>query len=776
MKQLPFVLALVLVSALKIHAAPNGSDFVTACDITWNTPGTNENDSMPIGNGDIAANVWTEQNGDIVILLAKNDAWTELGKLVKLGRLRIHLDPSPLSRQGTFTSTLNQTLKLENGSIEIKTSGEAIRIWADANRPVLHITGSLSWLAGLHANLELWRTTHPLHGRSPDKGGMFEMASDSIPVDFEADTVLAPGANGITWCHYNTNSIYPVVLAQEHLESLVSKYPDPLYHRCFGATLSGEGFTAADGRTLASPAPVKDFKLDLIALTETNAPSVRDWQEHLDSLVRENESVNASAAWRAHQKWWRDFWNRSWVHVSGDADAEHVSQSYAMQRYMMACSSRGAFPVKFNGGLFTVGHDMPDDMDSSTANHNPDFRAWGNCYWNQNNRLLYWPLIATGDYDLLRPWFNMYLNALPLEKDRNQLYYHHDGASYPETMYFFGLPCWHDFGLDNPSNTIQSIWQRYHIQGSLEVISQMLDYYDNTGDTDFARTAIVPFADAIVTYYFEHYPRDADGKIRIMPAQSLETYQLVAVNPTPDIAGLRSVIPRLLQLPPDSSTAEQRDSWKKTFDALPPIPLGRTTAKGKIPPFGKGDPSGQPTILPAEEYGPTHNSENPELYVAFPYRLFGVGKPDLQLARTAYAARRFPQKTCWGQDGTQSAVLGLTDEAQKTVTDEFSNFGNERFLWFWKPAHDWIPDLDNGGSGMTTLELMLMQCDGKRIILLPAWPQNWSADFKLHAPYQTTVEASVRNGKIIRLRVTPESRKKDVLVWDPSLEYLNFPQ
>ncbi|HEY1791097.1 MAG TPA: DUF5703 domain-containing protein [Verrucomicrobiae bacterium] len=756
------IFLIILVVALKTHAAPDGYRFVSGYDVTWDTPGTNENDSMPTGNGDIAANVWTEQNGDIVMLLAKADAWTELGKLVKLGRLRIHLDPNPFVRTGSF----RQSLELENGSIEIKNGDNTMRVWVDANHPVMHITANLEKPASLRANVELWRTAHPLRGRSPDKGGMYEVGSDSMPVDFEADTVLTPGANRITWCHYNTNSIYPTVLEQEHLESLISKYPDPLLQRCFGATLTGTGLTI-DGRTLASSVPGRDFKIDLIALTETNVPSAQDWQTHLDALVQEIESTGPTAAWRAHEQWWRDFWNRSWIHVEPDPEAENVSKGYAMQRYMMACSSRGAYPVKFNGGLFTVGHDMPDGFDSTTTNHNPDFRAWGNCYWNQNNRLPYWPLIATGDYDLLRPWFNMYLNALPLEKDRNQIYYHHDGASYPETMFFFGLPSLHDFGWNNPSNTIQSTWQRYHIQGSLEVISQMLDYYDNTGDTDFARTAIVPFADAIVTYYDEHYPRDADGKIRIVPAQSLETYQLIAVNPTPDIAGLRSVIPRLLQLPPDSSTAEQRDAWKKTFDALPPIPLGRTTAKGKIPPMGKGDPNGLVTILPAQEYGHTHNSENPELYVAFPYRLYGVGKPGLDLARTAYAARRSPQKTCWGQDGTQSAVLGLVNEAQETVTNEFSNFGNERFPWFWKPAHDWIPDLDNGGSGMITLQLMLMQCDGKRIILLPAWPKNWTAHFKLHAPYDTTVEATVRNGKISGLRVTPESRKKDVIIWNP---------
>jgi hypothetical protein len=65
---------------------------------------------------------------------------------------------------------------------------------------------------------------------------------------------------------------------------------------------------------------------------------------------------------------------------------------------------------------------------------------------------------------------------------------------------------------------------------------------------------------------------------------------------------------------------------------------------------------------------------------------------------------------------------------------------------------------------MMTLEMMLMQTDGKRIDLLPAWPKDWSADFKLHAPYQTTIEGHVANGKIVRLRVTPNARARDVLI------------
>ncbi len=71
--------------------------FAGANDVTWNSLGTNENDSMPIGNGDLAANLWTEQNGDLVLLLAKSDAWSENGQLLKLGRVRVRLLPNPFA-------------------------------------------------------------------------------------------------------------------------------------------------------------------------------------------------------------------------------------------------------------------------------------------------------------------------------------------------------------------------------------------------------------------------------------------------------------------------------------------------------------------------------------------------------------------------------------------------------------------------------------------------------------------------------------------------------
>jgi hypothetical protein len=743
-----------------VAAMATENRFVTVNNVTWTELGSNENDSMPIGNGDLAANVWTEQNGDLVLLVAKADAWSELGKLDKLGRVRIHLAPNPF----VGASGLKQVLHLEDASIEISSGANAVRVWIDANRPAIHVEAELEHPAVMQASLELWRTkTHPYDESSADKGGLFEMGNHTIPLNFEADTVMPASRSQVAWYHYNSSSIYPIVFKQEHLESLLQKYPDPLLHRCFGAAMVGPGLVSSDDHTLKSAAAERSLRLDLIGLTKTETVSPEAWKSDVDSLVEKVNAVPLGTAWAAHQRWWHDFWNRSWIHVSGTENASKVSQGFIMQRYMMAASSRGAFPTKFNGGLFTVGHDMTGSAESTNKDHNPDFRQWGSSYWNQNNRLLYWPLIETGDSDLLKPWFDLYLNALPLAKDRTQAYFHHAGAAFIETIDFWGLPNLNDFGWDNPTNEVSSEWMRYHTQGTLEVIAQMLDEYDVTQDADFARRDIVPFADAIVAYYNLHWPRGEDGKIRLAPTQSLETYQKIAVNPTPDIAGLKSVLPRLLKLPEGTISAEQRSAWSKELADLPAIPTGKT-ADGKLPPFGKGDADGTPTILPAESYGKTSNAENPELYVAFPYRLYGVGKNDLKLARNTFAARRFPFDRCWGQDGPQSAVLGLTDVAKKAAIDEFTDYGDERFSWFWKAGGDWIPDLDDGGTGMMTLELMVTQFDGRRIQLLPAWPNDWTADFKVHAPYRTTLEGHVEHGKITRLKVMPQSRAKDVVI------------
>ena len=87
-----------------------------------------------------------------------------------------------------------------------------------------------------------------------------------------------------------------------------------------------------------------------------------------------------------------------------------------------------------------------------------------------------------------------------------------------------------------------------------------------------------------------------------------------------------------------------------------------------------------------------------------------------------------------------------------------------RFQAFWVPSADWIPDMDNGGVGMAALQRMVLQCEGRQILMLPAWPKDWDLDFKLRAPLDTTVEGVVQGGQLTKLTVTPESRRADVVM------------
>lgn len=185
-----------------------------------------------------------------------------------------------------------------------------------------------------------------------------------------------------------------------------------------------------------------------------------------------------------------------------------------------------------------------------------------------------------------------------------------------------------------------------------------------------------------------------------------------------------------------------------------------------------GEENGKRWLLPARTYSDRRNSENPELYAVFPYRAYGLGKPDLETALETWNRRVVKATGGWRQDSIQAALLGLTDEAKGFVVKNATNptpigpkpHKPSRFPAFWGPNFDGTPDQCQGSVTLIALQRMLMQCDGDTIRLVPAWPKGWHGSFKLHAPKNTTVEGRVANGKVTDLKVIPESRRKDVLI------------
>jgi len=422
-----------------------------------------------------------------------------------------------------------------------------------------------------------------------------------------------------------------------------------------------------------------------------------------------------------------------------------MSRGYALQRYLVACGGRGNMWIKFNGSIFT----LPYEKD-------PDYRRWAGAQWFQNARLPYWPCIAAGDYDMMAPFYRHYVQDLPMARERTRIYYGHEGAFFPETQYFWGTYANADYGWDRrnvPLGFATNNYIRWYWSGCLELAVMMLDQYDNTQDREFLKGTLLPLAGAFLEFYDRHWKRGPDGKILFEPAQSLETWH-AATDPLPEIAGLRYILPRMLDLPPDATTEAQRAAWKKTLADLPEVPT-RTEGQKKF-------------LLPARKFSNKANVENPELYAVWPYRLYGVGKPDLAVGIETFNRRQHRENRCWWQCDTHAAYLGLAGTAARNVLGRLCSWNTAfAFPAMWGPHNDEMPDMDHGGNGQMALQVMLMQTEGRKILLFPAWPKAWDVEFKLHAPMKTVVEGVYRNGKLEQLKVTPESRAADVVKMDP---------
>jgi alpha-L-fucosidase 2 len=382
-----------------------------------------------------------------------------------------------------------------------------------------------------------------------------------------------------------------------------------------------------------------------------------------------------------------------------------------------------------------------------------DFREWGNPYWTQNTRLMYWTMPAAGDFDLMQPLFKMYLDALPLRKTITRLAFNHDGALFQETMEFWGGAPDSDFGRNNslPPGQTGHGYMQYYPHGALEILNIMSSYFEFTGDTAFRDATLLPFGKEIIDYYRLHWPLTDDGKIRLTGLTSLEQ-ATDTTNPAPDIAGLITILPKLAACTPD---AAQRTLWTNMHAALPPLP--RKVSNGQ-------------QILTLAELTPARVSgfEKPELYAMFPYRLYGVGRPDLDLGLETWRQRGNQGTGGWQQDAIQAAMLGLANEAKTYITQNYERTSpGFRFQAMWGPNYDWIPDQDHGCVPMSAMQSMLLQPVGDRLILLPAWPNEWNVSFKLHAPQNTTIECEVENGNVTKLIVTPQSRLQDVEISSP---------
>lgn len=758
-------------------------------NVMWDTPSNHAGESMPVGGGDIGLNVWVE-DGDILFYIARSGTFDENNQMLKLGRVRLRITPNPFKEIHHF----QQVLKLYEGYIEITASdvqGKSIKVdvWVEVHQPIVHVEIHSDDLVEVEATYENWRLQEG--HLAPGKWRHPALSTMGFPSEIQSHPDVISFLNdGVMFYHRNQSDdlIFNKLVDQQGLGHVRDQMWNPQLNSTFGGIMYGDDFspvgtiedvyiqTSFRGWCLKSTAQKRSHHVQ-IHLHTAQTTSIDQW---VNELMNFRNIINDLEDSRARTRtWWSQYWQRSHIFIqmnTADEDDKRwqVGRNYHLFRYMLGCNAYGAYPTKFNGGLFTtdpvfVESDRYSEEELLTAT--PDFRMWGGgSFTAQNQRLVYWPMLKTGDFDMMPAQFEFYRRGLKNAELRTEVYFEHKGCSFAEQVENFGLPVGYEWGwmdsddllhrrtsFSDPTEQL-SPWVRYHYVNQLEFSFMILKYHEYCG-ADIA--SYLPFIESSIRFFDEHYQYrhfintgrrlDAEGNLVIWPSTACETYKN-ALNPTDVISALRATVSAILALPEQLISTEKRDYY--------------LSLQTRLPELSYRDMNGYKTIAPAETWKEIINVEVPQLYPVFPYELYGIGRPDLETAINTwrYGIELEAQKDhrSWHQDNIFCARMGLTEEAAAYAIRKLQN-SPRRFPAFWGPGHDWVPDHNWGGSGMIGLQDMLLQTAGNTIYLFPAWPKQWDVDFKLHAPQQTMVEGKVRDGELVALEVTPSSRLVNVV-------------
>ena len=364
----------------------------------------------------------------------------------------MHFQPNPFS---VNEPSFEQRLVLEDGYIRFTgATGSQLVIWVDVFEPIIHVDFSSAIQVDLKASFESWRT----EDRLMDLDERAQSSWQSFPnvsvysyqdfVDFYGNGVLAYHRN-------REETVFDATVSQQGLEEYKGTLYNPLRGNTFGLWLAGDGLTPQNitsgqyvntnytSWSLSSTGPRYTFNLT-ISVHQNITDSQEDWQTQLETLIQAPRRYRSDTL-----EWWHSFWNRSHIFINADSNATgvpyQVGRNYNLFRFMLACNAYGEWPTRFNGGLFTFDPYFVDD----SLPYSPDFRRWsGGTFTAQNQRLLYWPMLKSGDVDMMTPQFDFYRRVTTVNQLRGRTYYGINHTFFTEQIDNFGLPQIYQFNAD----------------------------------------------------------------------------------------------------------------------------------------------------------------------------------------------------------------------------------------------------------------------------------------------------------------------------------------
>jgi len=593
------------------------ASYLSKHSIVFNSPITNSNSGLTVGNGRVGAMVWNT-NG-ITMQITGVDASPQT--IFSEGLANLNTSP----RMDSGYATFQQSLSLYDGMVTTRyDTNRTVTIMGSPNSEVLgiHVSDSRPGMKSITFQLNMWDPASQM----TSNGSWNSMMSD-LP-DINTWKTVTSFANA---------TLAGINRGQTDVNN---------FGYTLAATIDGAAFTTqqVDARTVRfTITPASSYTIWIACASRLNAPGNNSVTQATNLLTAIKTAGYASTL-SAFTNWWHSFWQKSFAQYSNSVgDADYVENLYYLANYLIASGAYGNYPFHFVNGVFRNNADIGI--------------TWSGAYWWYDQRNFYNSLLASNHIDALDGFYRLYARNFTKMKTFTQSRFSIDGIWVPETIRWDGDATW----------TTTSTYTDRIMSTGAEAASSMFMRFAYTNDSAYLRDTAYPLMRETAKFLAAKLSYDATAHQYYMAnSNAHETYWGVK-NAITDLAAVRSLFPqaisaaKALNVDPALQTR-----WQNVLDSLLPF---KTEAYNGGTRYLAYDP---PTVN-------SSNVENVACEVIYPYNLSGVGSANYQTSLNNFKSRPFPYPDVWTADAIYAARLGLGDSTFngiKLLMRKYQNFPN----------------------------------------------------------------------------------------------------
>jgi hypothetical protein len=762
---------------------PDYRKLVSAADLVYDKPVARSEEGIPVGNGRMGSLVWTTEDA------------------IKLQVNRVDVYGNDSSTNSFFEREgFKQRLSLYDGVLELMGKGVSARViaWPAHDVIAIEVEDQRRVPEPISVSLRMLRHASQYFGQELEKFATEHTVAVQTRNHRAESQLIVRGDR--------------IVLKQEFKEG---KY---LNRSAVAIAVIGRPARAKfvdEVELRLTSRPSRSRLTVLISSAASFNPSddvVEDALKQLDAAGQKRFSQLA----RETSDWWKDFWSRGFVQLhSSDGSANFVQQNYYYFLYLMAASSRGKLPPKFNGMIWNTGGDL---------------RTWGNQHWFANLSCYYEAIPTTNRLELLDPALDMYFGMYEQCALAARQQWGSEGIFIPEVVFFDGLAQLPDdiaaemrdlYLLKKPWSERSARFLEYsstkhphssrwnwigggtwtdgrwvpvergsgpygpvtHILGTTAKVAFLFwRRYEYTLDREWLQRRAYPMLKGAAEFY-RNYPnlrKGDDGKYHIHDVNSNESVW-GARDTDEDLASLHALLPVAIRAAEIlEMDKELRGRWRELLASLPalstsehPDALKRADYQGPIV-FVRGL---KPAVMSNSPLLPDANSL--PMWFFDLCHIESADKKMLETARATFATyfrngiNAETPVSVLSKLAIAASALGRSDAVVHLIPNQIRVLRRERETAYRGGGvlanrmtlreGPQALDAQRLGRAAEALHQALLQSappsPGSRPIIrvFPAWPDKWDASFKLLARGAFLVASSIREGRVSFVQL--ESKK-----------------